>query len=206
MAEEKFVVFSMKETKAKKIAKVIANKTSRAILDLLASKRSSPSEISKELNIPLPTVKYNLDSLKEAGLIKATGYKYSQKGKKIIYYEPARKAIVLAPEKSRKNIIEFLGDKVIVPIIFMISLASGWIAQTFSKSAPQIDRIASEAGAQAGAPIATDSAAKEAVVMASPVIETEPSLLATYGIFIIVTAAALGILLGIYLAYKKRKK
>jgi len=39
MAEEKFVVFSMKEQKAKEIARVIQSKKAKAILDLLAERR-----------------------------------------------------------------------------------------------------------------------------------------------------------------------
>lgn len=190
MAEEKFVVFSMKEKKAKEIAKVISSERAKKILDLLASKRRSPAEIAKELNLPLSTVTYNLDLLKEAGLIKATGYKYSKKGREIQYYEPAKKAIVLAPESSKKSIIEFLGDKVIIPIILAISLASGWLFQLAFARPSQKLAAAPMAGAEM---LAATAEFPEAV---------QASTLNIYALFIVGTAVVFGILLGIYFAYK----
>jgi DNA-binding transcriptional ArsR family regulator len=191
MADEKFVVFSMREPKAKEIAKVIQSEKAKAILDLLAEKRRSPKEISDSLDLPMSTVQYNLDLLKEAGLIIATGRKYSPKGRNMLYYEPAKKAIVLAPGTTKQSIIMQLGDKVILPIIAAISIGAGLIAafttetsQFAITTAPLVDKEL------AGAPAA-------ALVTATTV---RPE------IGILVGAILFGVLAGIYLAYRARNR
>jgi DNA-binding transcriptional ArsR family regulator len=190
MADEKFVVFSMKEPKAKEIAKVIQSEKAKAILDLLAEKRSSPKEISDSLNLPMSTVQYNLDLLKEAGLIIATGRKYSPKGRKMLYYEPAKKAIVLAPGTTKQSIIEQLGDKVILPIIAAISVGAGLIA-SFAVKTPQF-------------------AITTAPLMEKDIAGAQAAALGTATTFrpeigILVGAILFGVLVGIYLAYRARK-
>ena len=190
MAEEKFVVFSMKEEKAKEIARVIQSKKAKAILDLLAERRRTPTEISTELNLPMSTVQFNLDLLKEAGLIKSTAKRYSKKGREIKYYEPAKKAIVLAPETAKQGIIEMLGDKVILPIIALISVAAGLL---FGYK-PLVQTTATEF---AGAP-----SIAEAKTLA---LEVSPSISIDLGAVILVAAIVFGILTGIYLSCKARK-
>ena len=64
MAKKSFLLVSLKENKAKKLAEVISNKTCRKMLDYLAEKKHvTESEIAKELKIPISTVHYNLDNL-----------------------------------------------------------------------------------------------------------------------------------------------
>jgi DNA-binding transcriptional ArsR family regulator len=191
MVDEKFVVFSMKEEKAKEIARVIQSKKAKAILDLLAEGRRTPSEISKELSFPMSTVQFNLDLLRAAGLIKATAKRYSKKGREIKYYEPAKKVIVLAPETAKQGIIEMLGDKVILPIITIISLATGLLFG-FKKI------VQTTATEFAGAP------AMEGAKTLS-LLEVGPSASFDLGVVILITALVFGILAGIYLAYKSRK-
>jgi len=196
MAEEKFVVFSINDSKAKEIAKAIASDTAKSILDLIASKRRSPSEISKELNLPMSTVQYNLDMLKAAGLIKASAFKYSKKGRKIQYYEPARKAIVIAPEESKKNIIELLGDKVIIPVIALIAVVSGYVSSFFTLTPAPKTEMAMAAGSVEGAQMA--AAPTEMWMDVIP----QPSLVEQYFPYIVATLVFV-ILLTIYLLYKK---
>jgi len=191
MADEKFVVFSMKEPKAKEIAKVIQSEKAKAILDLLAEKRRSPKEISDSLSLPMSTVQYNLDLLKEAGLIIATGRKYSPKGRKMLYYEPARKAIVLAPETTKQSIIEQLGDKVILPIIAAISIGAGLMA-AFTTETPQF--------AVTTAPLVD----KELAGAPTTALVTATTFRPEIGI--LVGAILFGVLAGIYLAYRARNR
>ena len=47
----------------KKITQILSNGTSLKILELLGEKGMSASDIAEKLNLPLTTVKYNLDSL-----------------------------------------------------------------------------------------------------------------------------------------------
>ena len=65
---EKFVLVSLEENKAKKLAEVISNSTARKILDYLSEIEEAPeSQIAKALKIPLNTAHYNLQNLKKSG-------------------------------------------------------------------------------------------------------------------------------------------
>jgi DNA-binding transcriptional ArsR family regulator len=152
-----FVVLSM-TNEGRDVAKVLSNETAIKILNKLAEKRMSASEIAKELNLPISTVQYNLDLLKNAALIKDTAYRYSEKGKKVLYYEPAKKVIILAPEKEKESILNVLKDKFLVPIILAISLGVGFIGQALLGREVPNTSFEATAGKTAAAPLVTDAA------------------------------------------------
>lgn len=85
---------------SRKITQILSNETSLKILELLGEKSMSATNIAEELNLPLTTVKYNLDSLVESDLIKVTQIKWSQKGRQVKIYESVEKLIVLVPSRS----------------------------------------------------------------------------------------------------------
>lgn len=96
---------------SRKITQIISNGTSLKILELLGEKGMSATDIAEKLNLPLTTVKYNLDSLVESDLIKVKQIKWSQKGRQVKIYESLEKLIVLVPSKSsidRLSIINIL--------------------------------------------------------------------------------------------------
>ena len=94
---EKFVLVSLEENKAKKLAEVISNSTARKILDYLSEIEEAPeSQIAKALKIPLNTAHYNLQNLKKSGLIEVEEFKWSQKGRKIDLYKIAKKFILIS--------------------------------------------------------------------------------------------------------------
>ena len=97
MAEEKFILLSLEEKKSKELAQVISSNTSRKILDLLAKKEYSETDIAKELNIPLSTVHYNTQLLLKNNLIEIKDFLWSEKGKKIQLYRLANKLIIIHP-------------------------------------------------------------------------------------------------------------
>ena len=127
--EEKYILVSLEDERSKKIAESISNKTARKILDYLSSKEDvGAEEISKSLNIPLPTVDYNL---KKAELIEAKQFVWSQKGKRVILYKLAKKFIIIAPKfsdikKELKNIISLIGLAGIVSIVIQYITSSGF--------------------------------------------------------------------------------
>ena len=86
---------------SKKITQTLSNDTSLKILELLAQKPLSTTEIADELEIALTTVKYNLDALIKCDLIKVKQTRWSQKGREIKIYEPVQKLIVVVP--GRRN-------------------------------------------------------------------------------------------------------
>ena len=69
MAKEKFLLVSLSENKAKQLSQAISNESCRKILDYLADKEATESELAKKLEIPISTVHYNLQQLQKAGLI-----------------------------------------------------------------------------------------------------------------------------------------
>ena len=96
--EEKFLLVSLEEEKAKKVAEIISNKTARKILDFLTErKEASESEMSKTLKVPISTVHYNTQNLLKCDLIESKEFKWSEKGKEIDIYKIAKKYIVIAP-------------------------------------------------------------------------------------------------------------
>ena len=125
--QEKFILVSLEEEKAKQIANIISNSTSRKILDYLANKdEASESEVSRELNLPLSTVHYNLQQLKKNNLVETKHFMYSDKGKRIEFYRVVKKFIVIAPKYTQTSLL-----KNILPL-FLISAFIGGLIHFFS--------------------------------------------------------------------------
>ena len=102
MAEEKFILTSLEDSK--NLGEVISNKTSKKILDCLSSKNDvSETNLAKELSLPLSTIHYNLEKLKDSGLITSKLFRWSEKGNKIHLYSLANKLIIIAPKKIHSN-------------------------------------------------------------------------------------------------------
>lgn len=120
MSEEAFMLMSLKESKAKRLAQVIGNDTSRSILEFLSRKEGSETEISQTLNIPISTVHYNLKHLVDNGLVLAEEFHYSSKGREIVHYKLANKLIIIAPKDVDKtSLMDSL--KTILPISALIA-------------------------------------------------------------------------------------
>jgi DNA-binding transcriptional ArsR family regulator len=128
MAKEKFLLVSLNESKSKQLAQAISNDSCRKILDYLADKESSESELSTKLNIPISTVHYNLQQLIKGGLVIAEEYHYSKKGKEINHYKLANQYIIIAP-KSTYGLKEKL--KGLLPVAILAGIGAGLI-QFFS--------------------------------------------------------------------------
>ena len=121
MKGKNFLLLSMEDDKIKKISNVISNESCRKILDYLATKEATESELASKLNIPISTVHYNLQQLMETGLIDAEEYHYSEKGKEVNHYRLANKYIIIAP-KNTHGIKEKL--KSILPVVLIVSGAA----------------------------------------------------------------------------------
>lgn len=97
--EEKLLILQLSED-SRKIARLLSNETSIKILKLLNKKSMSAGDLADELKVRLNTLKYNLDSLLEAGMIRVRHIKWSRKGREIKVYEAVEKVIVLLPVKK----------------------------------------------------------------------------------------------------------
>ncbi|OEU41850.1 transcriptional regulator [Methanosarcina sp. Ant1] len=100
--EEKLLILQLSED-CRKIARLLSNGTSIRILKLLDKRSMSAGDLADELQVRLNTLKYNLDSLLEAGLIRVRQIKWSRKGREIKIYEAVKKVIILLPGKKNPD-------------------------------------------------------------------------------------------------------
>lgn len=127
--EETFLLVSLEQNKAKKLAQIINNDTCRKILNFLAKKDATETELAEKLNIPLSTVHYNLQNLLEAGLVKAEEFHYSKKGKEVNHYSLTNKFIIIAPKSTEGISVKI---KRVLPIVLLVGAATA-LVQALSK-------------------------------------------------------------------------
>ncbi|MCL7414000.1 MAG: helix-turn-helix domain-containing protein [ANME-2 cluster archaeon] len=120
---EKLIVLPLGE-ESKKITQVITNNTARQVMELLADQPMSVSDMANKLDVPLTTIKYNIENLVDVGLAKVERIKYSEKGRQVKIYGPVRKLIVVVPEKTDStSIAEIL--KKYLGVVLAAVFASG---------------------------------------------------------------------------------
>lgn len=121
--DDKMLIVPLGE-ESKIITQTIANDTARKILELLAESAMSTSGIAKKLDIPLTTAQYNIEKLMEAGLVVVEKTKYSEKGREVKLYAPAKRMIVLVPRgNSSQSLIDALKKYlVLLPVAAAASL------------------------------------------------------------------------------------
>ncbi len=165
--DEKFLLVSLEEEKAKKIAEIISNKTARKILDFLTEhKEASESEMAKTLNVPISTVHYNVQNLLKCDLIESKEFKWSEKGKEIDIYRIAKKYIVIAP-KSMTGLQDRLRS--ILPSILVTaagSLAVYWYTKPQTAIAEVMPMAAQKT--EEGAPMMLAQAATNVISALNP--------------------------------------
>ena len=122
MKEESFIMVSLKEENAKKLAQVISNDTCRKILECLANKKATETELSEKLGVPLSTVHYNIQQLVASKLVEAGEFHYSKKGKEVIHYSLANKYIIIAP-KEDEGFLQKLKEIMPAALVGIISTA-----------------------------------------------------------------------------------
>jgi DNA-binding transcriptional ArsR family regulator len=123
MSHEPFMLVSLDEEKAKRLAQVISNETCTKVLNHLAQGRDgSETEIAKTLGLPLSTVHYNLKLLVEAKLVLADEYHYSEKGREVLHYRLANRYIIIAPLEEKESFLKKLRG--ILPALFITICAA----------------------------------------------------------------------------------
>ena len=212
--KETFLLVSLNEKKAKKLAEVISNNTSRKILDFLSKGEASESEIAKELNIAISTVHYNLKHLVDAKLVKADEYHYSPKGREVLHYKLANQYVIIAPESAKSSIKEKL--KSIIPAA-TITVALGTVAQLLYKARFDIGvqyataKLSEEPMMTAVPEMAEEAGmmmADEAARSAAPAIEdtTRNYLISDVNIFVwFLTGAFLFLVSYLFIEYVRKK-
>ena len=188
MAKESFVLVSLKEDKAKKLAQVITNESCKKILDYMTEHEATESELAEKLGLPISTVHYNLQHLIDSGLITADEFHYSEKGKEVNHYKLANKYIIIAP-KSTWGIKEKL--KSILPAALIAVAAAGFI-QVFYKYFAKTAAFGMEQASRSSgvlkqevmeevAPMAADKAVERAAEIPQIILEPNIALWFLYG-------------------------
>ncbi len=101
---------------AQKFASALSNKTAKKILDYLETHTATATQIAKALKLSPSTVHYNLELLKDCGLIIVEGYNYSQKGKEVLHYTLTKDHIVIAPRSDETFLTKL---RAILPILIL---------------------------------------------------------------------------------------
>ncbi len=163
-----FLLMNLKEDRTKKLAQAIQNEKCRKMLDALAEREYTESDLAENLSIPISTVHYNLKLLVDANLVNADEYHYSKKGKEVLHYSLANKFVIIAPKEAPAGFMDKL--KTILPVAVMIAGAS-LVIGFFNKFGAKAGSIMSETAA---APLMKSTAIEEgARVMADAAVAEE---------------------------------
>ncbi len=133
MANKNFLLLSLEDDETKKIANVVSNESCKKILDHLAKKEATESELAEKLQIPISTVHYNIQQLMKTNLITAEEFHYSKKGREVLHYKLANKYIIISPKKIY-GIKQKLRN--ILPTA-LIAVGAAALIQVFSKYLPK---------------------------------------------------------------------
>ena len=164
---------SLEEDQATQLAEVLSNSTSRKIINYLAEQEdATETQVAEVLQLPLSTVHYNLQKLKEAQLVAVEEFHYSKKGREVDHYKLANKYVIITP-KPVKGIKTLL--RTMLPAGLGVIVTSGLIyAVQKAMSAPfgeysYVMQAASFKAAEAGlalesAPQATADATPQLMV------------------------------------------
>jgi len=136
---EKYLLFNLEDEKSKKLGEVISNETCKKIVNSLAEKEMSETEISQGLGIPLNTVEYNLKKLIEAGIIEKSKHWWSVKGKKIETYKVVNKIILIAPKKTMAGRFKTFLPVLIISAVFSLFIFWNNFIRTNSTFSENID-------------------------------------------------------------------
>jgi len=92
-------IFSIDDEKLKILAKIISNKSSIEILNLLFHNELTANEIAQKSNISLQLVKYYLEKMQKIDLIHISKTGKTSKARDMNYYKTSKLAIVITPSK-----------------------------------------------------------------------------------------------------------
>lgn len=121
--KDKKLIITPLDEGTKKLSQVLANDNCRKILNLLADESLTSSQISEKLSMPLTTTESSINRLEKVSLITVHHRRWSPKGKKVNYYAPAEKYILIAPKAQPDKIFKAL--KSLLPAVGILAVVSG---------------------------------------------------------------------------------
>jgi predicted transcriptional regulator len=171
---EKVLILPLSED-SKKITQLLSNEKAMKMLEILADKPMSASDVAEMLDIPLTTVKYNLDGLIEADLIKVKETKWSRKGREVKIYEPVQKLIVVAPgsmKKDRTSILNML-KKYLGLVAGAVFAATGLEALSRYSMFSYAPQMAQDSASTRSFPVNSGNESMAAMTKEAPAYETD---------------------------------
>jgi hypothetical protein len=102
---EKVISLDLNDSRMKYISEIFGSESCKKILNLLAERELTETEIAKELKMPLNSVDYNVKKLVQAGLIESGSHWWSVKGKKMPSYRVSDKKIVISPKRISSSVL-----------------------------------------------------------------------------------------------------
>lgn len=162
---ENVLVLEPGDERAQKIAKAIGSPTAGEILQLLAEKPQSLSDITDRLSLPMNTAKYHVENLLDAGVVTVADTKYSVKGRTVKIYTLTDQLLIVAPRRSdiRSILTRYAA---LFGIVAAASLGITAILPLLAQSAGSGDMALMATAPQAPVPTwdqATGNAGREAV-------------------------------------------
>jgi DNA-binding HxlR family transcriptional regulator len=92
-------IFSIDDVKMKILAKVISNKSSISILNLLFYNEMTANEIAQKTNMSLQLVKHYLEKMQQINLIHISKTEKNSKARNMNYYKASKIVIIITPSK-----------------------------------------------------------------------------------------------------------
>lgn len=100
-------IFSIDDEKLKILAKIISNKSSIEILNLLFHNEMTANEIAQEKNMSLQLVKYYLEKMQQIDLVHVSRTGKTSKSRTMNYYKTSKLGIMITPsnvtEKAKNS-------------------------------------------------------------------------------------------------------
>ena len=95
----------LNDSRMKYLSEIFGSESCKKILNLLAEKELTETDIAGELKMPLNSVDYNVKKLVKAGLIESGSHWWSVKGKKMPSYRVSDKQIVISPKRMSSSVL-----------------------------------------------------------------------------------------------------
>ena len=97
--EDTLNIFSIDDIKMKILAKIISNKSSTSILNLLFHNEMTANEIAQKTNMSLQLVKHYLEKMQQIDLIHVSKIGKNSKARNMNYYKASKLAIIITPSR-----------------------------------------------------------------------------------------------------------
>lgn len=105
MKTDKIISMDLNDSRMKYISEIFGSESCKKILNLLAEKELTETDIARELKMPLNSIDYNVKKLVKAGLIESGSHWWSVKGKKMPSYRVSDKQIVISPKRISSSVL-----------------------------------------------------------------------------------------------------